>query len=257
MHAKVMPKLEETYHPGATLNLYAWQHPAPPTTTRCMFDRPPSPTQLSERYNKSIAERVALPSTPPAVSITLEKRLESSTRRVPHVWSVHVQGSSSHGVAMTTTTTCTTYPPQLVAKIYDPVFFDDEETQWHDPFIVRDFCVSNEIEAYRRLGSLQGTDMDTSLRHFLPSTAGQSTSFSSRKCREGTCVSLCLRTFHRMYASSIRMLSSMLRSVFFLTSSRAASARKTCIPGMSSCGRKSMCRYQYQERGSATQRDAC
>ncbi len=73
-------------------------------------------------------------------------------RRVPHVWTARVQGSSSHVGATATTTT---YPPQLVAKIYDPVFFDDEETQYDDPFVLRDFCVSCEVEAYRRIGPLQ------------------------------------------------------------------------------------------------------
>ena len=140
------PTLEETYHPGAALDLYSWQLPAPPTSTRRVFG--PTPTQLSERYNKSIAERVALPSTPPAVSITLEKRLDSSMRRVPHVWTARVvQDSSSHAGAMTTTTTTThtTYPPQLVAKIYDPVFFDDDETWNQDPFVLRDLNVYSEV----------------------------------------------------------------------------------------------------------------
>ncbi len=45
-------------------------------------------------------------------------------------------------------------------RIYDPVFFDDDETQWNDPFVVRDFSVSSaEVEAYRRLGPLQGTEV--------------------------------------------------------------------------------------------------
>src|SRR5216684_2075843 len=148
-----MPTLEETYHPGAALDLYAWEQPAPPTSTYRSYNNPPIPTQLSERYNKSIAERVALPSTPPAVSITLENRLDSSTRRVPHVWTARVQGSRlDAGVTTTTmTTTHTTYPQQLVANIYDPVFFDDDETQWDDPFVLRDLAVSCEVEAYQRL----------------------------------------------------------------------------------------------------------
>ena len=168
-----MPNLEETYHAGATLDLYAWQLPAPPTSTRCIYeDGPPCATQLSERYNKSISERVALPSTPPAVSIALEKRFDSSTHRVPHVWSARVQGSSSHAGAMTTTTR-TTYPPLLVAKIYDPVFFDDDETQWNDPFILRDLSVSCEVEAYRRLGPLQGTEVPRFYGYFAAALPAQ------------------------------------------------------------------------------------
>jgi hypothetical protein len=98
-----MPTLEETYYPGAALALYAWTPHAPPTSTeRAYNDGPPIPTQLSERYNKSIAERVTLPSTPPTVSITLENRLDSSMSRVTHVWTTRVQGSSSHVGATTT-----------------------------------------------------------------------------------------------------------------------------------------------------------
>lgn len=168
-----MSNLEETYHPGAVLDLYACQLPAPPTSTRLIYEVPPSPTQLSERYNKSIAERVALPSTPPAVSITLDKRCDSSMRRVPHVWTARVQGSSSHVGARATTTTHTTYPPQLVAKIYDPVFFDDDETQWDDPFFVRDLSVSCEVEAYRRLEPLQGTKVPRFYGYFATALPAQ------------------------------------------------------------------------------------
>ena len=169
-----IPKLDETYHPGAALDLYAWQLPTPPTSTRSTYeDGQPSPTQLSERYNKSIAERVTLPSTPPAVSITLEKRFDSSTRRVPHVWSARVQGSSSHAAAMTTTITTTAYPPRLVAKIYDPVFFDDDETQWADPFVLRDLSVSCEVEAYQRLGPLQGTKVPWFYGYFAAALPAQ------------------------------------------------------------------------------------
>jgi hypothetical protein len=167
----MLPTLKETYHPGATLDLYASQLPTPPTST--YEDGPPSPTQLGERYNKSIAERVTLPSTPPAVSITLEKRLNCSTRRVPHVWSARVQSSSSHAGATTTTTTRTTYPLQLVAKIYDPVFFDDDETKWADPFVLRDLSVSCEVEAYRRLEPLQGTEVPRFYGYFAAALPAQ------------------------------------------------------------------------------------
>ncbi|KAI0003707.1 hypothetical protein BJV74DRAFT_481281 [Russula compacta] len=170
----MQPNLEETYHPGVALDLYAWQLPAPPTSTRCTYeDGPPSATELSERYNKSIAERVALPSTPPTVSITLEKRYDSSTGRVSHVWTARVQGSSSHAGATTTTMTHTTYPPLLVAKIYDPVFFDDDETEWYDPFVLRDLSVACEVETYRRLGPLQGTEAPRFYGYFAAALPAQ------------------------------------------------------------------------------------
>jgi hypothetical protein len=167
-----MPTLEETYHPGAVLDLYSWQLPAPPTNTSLTHvNGRPVPTQLSERYNKSIAERVALPSTPPAVSIALEKRLASSMSRIAHVWTARVQGgggsnSSSHAGA-------TAYPPELVAKICDPVFFHDDETQWFDPFALRDLTISCEVEAYRRLGPLQGTKVPRFYGYFAAAVPAQ------------------------------------------------------------------------------------
>jgi hypothetical protein len=169
-----MPNLEETYYPGAVLDLYSWQLPAPPTNTDAdlIYDEnPPVPTRLRKRYKKSIDERVVLPSTPPAVSIILEMRLDSSMNRVPHVWTARVRGSSSPAGA--TTTIHTTYPPQLVAKIFDPVFFDDDETEWDDPFILRDLAVSSEAEAYRRLGPLQGTKVPRFYGYFAAEVPGQ------------------------------------------------------------------------------------
>jgi hypothetical protein len=79
-----IPNLEETYCPGAALDLYAWPHPAPPTSIEPKYTNGrPKRTKLIERYNKSVAQRVTLPSTPPAVSITLEKRLASSMSPCP------------------------------------------------------------------------------------------------------------------------------------------------------------------------------
>ena len=166
-----MPNLEETYCPGAALDLYAWPDPAPPTSIEPTYrDGRPKRTELIERYNESIAERVTLPSTPPAVSIILEKRLASSMSRVPHVWTALVQGGTSHAV---TTTTDATYPPQLVAKIFDPVFFDDEETRWTDPFAIRDHSIAAEVESYRRLASLQGTKVPRFYGFFAAVLPGQ------------------------------------------------------------------------------------
>src|SRR5713226_1137821 len=172
-----MPTLEETYHPGAALDLYAWQLPAPPTNIHTVHeDVKPIPTQLGERYNQSLAECVALLSPPPTVSITLEKRLDSSMCHVPHVWTAHVQGSSSGAgsTAMTTmTVTHTTYPPQLVAKIYDPVFFDNDKTEWDDPFVLRDLAVSCEVEAYQRLKPLQGMKVPRFYGYFAAAVPAQ------------------------------------------------------------------------------------
>jgi len=58
---------------------------------------------------------------------------------------------------MMMTMTHTTYPLQLVAKIYDPMFFDDNKTQWNHPFFLQDLSVPSEMEAYWQLGPLQET----------------------------------------------------------------------------------------------------
>ena len=91
--------------------------------------------------------------------------------RVPHVWTARVQGNSSPAGA--TTTLHATYPQELVAKIYDPVFFDDDETMWSDPFILSDHTISCEVEAYRRLEPLQGTEVPRFYGHFVAAVPGQ------------------------------------------------------------------------------------
>jgi len=56
---------------------------------------------------------------------------------------------------MMMTTTHTTYPLQLVAKIYNPMFFDNDKTQWNHPFFLWDLSVPSEMEEYQQLGPLQ------------------------------------------------------------------------------------------------------
>ncbi|KIM51786.1 hypothetical protein SCLCIDRAFT_1224147, partial [Scleroderma citrinum Foug A] len=73
----------------------------------------------------------------------------------------------------------TTYPPQLVAKIFDPVFFDSYDAEYTDPFILRDLSVSCEVEAYQRLECLQGKRVPRFYGHFvapLPSQDGRTIS---------------------------------------------------------------------------------
>ena len=165
-----LPVLEDTYHTGVTLKLYVWPTPARPENIRCSYKGAPPLTEFSDRYNTSITQRITLPSTPPNVSITLEQRFFSSMHRVPHVWSAHVQDSSSPAGS-----TEATYPPQLVAKIFDPVFFDYDALYAH-PFILRDLSVSCEVEAYQRLKYLQGKRVPRFYGHFvapLPSQDGR------------------------------------------------------------------------------------
>jgi hypothetical protein len=91
-----------------------------------------------------IADRVVLPkvlpSTPPDVSITLEKRLYSSMTRVPHIWTAHVQHTS-----FISGSPPSAYPPLLVAKIFDPTFVDSEISDYTDPLALRDKSVSCEV----------------------------------------------------------------------------------------------------------------
>jgi hypothetical protein len=171
-----IPTVEGTYHAGTVLDLYAWRPPARPDgpwSKQGQYDDISLlMTQHTDRYNKSVAERSTLPSTPPDVSITLEKRLSLSMRHVPHVWSARIQnGSPNPG----TTADLTTYPPLLIAKIFDPVFFDDDEAEWYDPFALCDIGVSSEVETYERLISLQGTKVPRFYGHFVaPLPSGDS-----------------------------------------------------------------------------------
>ena len=179
-----LPVLEDTYHTGVTLKLYAWPTPARPENIRCSYKGAPPLTEFSDRYNTSITQRITLPSTPPNVSITLEQRLLCSTHRVPHVWSAHVQDSSSPAGS-----TETTYPPQLVAKIFDPVFFDSYDAEYANPFILRDLSVSCEVEAYQRLECLQGKRVPRFYGHFvapLPSQDGRTISVLLLEHIQGT-----------------------------------------------------------------------
>ncbi|KAF7785178.1 hypothetical protein Agabi119p4_1343 [Agaricus bisporus var. burnettii] len=151
------PKLRKTYYQGLDLQLHA-SHPPPTPASNAglMKDSAIRYVKPIELYKQSIAERTVLPSTPPALTITLEKRLSTSTRRVPHVWTAHVRGKPSVN-GETTRTTETEYPPLLVAKIFDPVFFDGEDADLFDAFLVRDISVSSEVKSYEKLKHLQGT----------------------------------------------------------------------------------------------------
>lgn len=143
--------------------LYRWPPPISPEDTWCAYRAGASRmTEIADRYNKSIAERVTPPPTLPDVSVTLENRLESSFCRVPHVWTAHVQNSTSPD-----TSTATTYPTLLTAKIFDPIFIDSGDAEYADPFSLRDLSVSREVDAYRRLEPLQGTRVPRFYGHFI------------------------------------------------------------------------------------------
>ncbi|KIM58282.1 hypothetical protein SCLCIDRAFT_1218811, partial [Scleroderma citrinum Foug A] len=111
----------------------------------CSYKGVPPLTEVSDRYNTSITQRITLPPTPPNMSITLEQHLLCSTHCVPYIWSAHIQNSSSPARS-----TEATYPPQLVAKVFDPVFFDSYDAEYANPFILHNLSVSCEVEAYQR-----------------------------------------------------------------------------------------------------------
>ena len=144
------PTLEETYYTGSSIQLYLGKPPVLPD-----HDHDVHPTT-------EIADRVALPSTPPDLSITLEKRLYSSMSRIPHVWTAHVQHTSPLPGGPPSP-----YPPLLVAKIFDATFVDEEISDYTDPFALRDKSVSCEVEAYRIIESLQGTVVPRFYGHFI------------------------------------------------------------------------------------------
>ncbi|KAK0450284.1 uncharacterized protein EV420DRAFT_1646522 [Desarmillaria tabescens] len=153
-----VPSLKSTYYAGASLQLYSHAPPERPANERCSYQKDAlRMIRIEDRLNTFIARRVPIPSIPANVSIILDKRLLSSTRRIPHVWTAHVQDSSPN----------TRYPPTIVAKIYDPVYFDSGEAEFFDPFALRDLTVSRETEAYRRLRHLQGTKIPRFYGHFV------------------------------------------------------------------------------------------
>ncbi|OBZ79753.1 hypothetical protein A0H81_01326 [Grifola frondosa] len=158
MSTPVVPSLENTYKAGIALQLYLHPPPDRPVNEWCDYkENAPLMTDIVDRLNASITHRVPLPSTPADISITLDKRLVSSMRRIPHVWTARVQGSS----------TDTVYPPVIVAKIYDPVYVDSADAEYADPFALLDLTVSREVEAYRRLERLQGTKVPRFYGHFV------------------------------------------------------------------------------------------
>ncbi|KAK0452888.1 uncharacterized protein EV420DRAFT_1337034, partial [Desarmillaria tabescens] len=55
----------------------------------------------------------------------------------------------------------------MVAKIYDPVYFDSEEAEYFDPFILLDLYVSRETHAYQHLKSLYSIKVPHFYGHFI------------------------------------------------------------------------------------------
>jgi len=65
-------------------------------------------------------------------------------------------------------------PRTIVAKIVDPVYINDEEARWYNPFAIRDIVVGQEVEAYHRLQDLQGMAVPRFYGHFITHLSTQS-----------------------------------------------------------------------------------
>jgi len=89
-------------------------------------------TKIANRYKKSIAERI----TPPPFRIFPSLLKPVLNLALPQVWTAHVQNSPSLG-----TSTATTYPALLMAKIFDPISIDSVDAQDADPFSLRDLSM--------------------------------------------------------------------------------------------------------------------
>ncbi|SJL14599.1 uncharacterized protein ARMOST_18062 [Armillaria ostoyae] len=140
--SKAVPSLESTYFSGASLQPY-----------------PRLPPDYPENDWGAYAEARSVPIPPRTanVSIILDKRLLYSTRRISHVWTAHVHNPLPNA----------TYPSTVVAKIYDPIYFDSGEAEYFDPFSFLDLYVSKETQAYQRLQRLYGTKVPRFYGHFV------------------------------------------------------------------------------------------
>jgi hypothetical protein len=68
----------------------------------------------------------------------------------------------------------------LVAKIFDPVYFLDQDGYEKHPGLYVDFCLANETEAYDRLSNIQGTS-----HSFRNATAATSVRFRAKTGTSG------------------------------------------------------------------------
>jgi hypothetical protein len=155
-----VPHLEDTYHVGLPLSLYSYRPPDPPADRdeMCPYKEDESKlTDIVDRFNLSVAQRITTPNTAPDVLVTLEQRISCGEGRIPHVWIANVQCCSES----------VSYPSKIVAKIYDPVYFDSEEAEYGNPFTLRDLSVANEVGAYQSLKPLYGSSVPRFYGHFI------------------------------------------------------------------------------------------
>ncbi|KAK0201328.1 hypothetical protein DFS33DRAFT_1359054 [Desarmillaria ectypa] len=149
------------YRPEAVFELYPCSPPRCPPHDQCMYTEDALRLEKTEGlYAASITHRIPLPpDTQPSETIALRKKLCGGFReeRVTHVWTATRGGEGGE---------------MVIAKIFDPLYFIDPY-EGTDPFPFVDLSVSREVEAYRRLQSLQGTQVPRFLGLFVSSLPSQ------------------------------------------------------------------------------------
>ncbi|KAK7465297.1 hypothetical protein VKT23_005276 [Stygiomarasmius scandens] len=155
----VVPSFMSTYYTGASLHLHLHEPPEPPKNPRCTLeDRGKALRDIQDRYKTSVGRRVPLSAAPEAY-ITLDQSLQINHHRFAHVWSARIHSASG----------ASSFPEIVVAKIFDPVYYDDDDLVWLDPFSRSDLSIWNEVNSYRRLASLQGKNVPRFYGHFVAS----------------------------------------------------------------------------------------
>ncbi|KAK0442528.1 uncharacterized protein EV420DRAFT_1077386 [Desarmillaria tabescens] len=165
-HLPVIPLPSEVsdpdtlYRPNAHFELYPCPPPRCPPHDQCMYTE--SSLRLEKTsglYAASLTHRIPIPpSSQPSETIVLCEKLCGGFReeRVTHVWTA-TRGAEGQTV---------------IAKIFDPLYFIDPY-EGTDPFPFVDLSVSREVEAYRRLESLQGTKVPQFLGLFVSPSPSQ------------------------------------------------------------------------------------
>ncbi|KAK7465296.1 hypothetical protein VKT23_005275 [Stygiomarasmius scandens] len=158
LNSDVVPSFEATYYSGTALQLFPYEAPSPPNDLECeLEDKGKALLDVRSRYRTSVGRRINLTTTP-ELYITLDKSLQINHHRFAHVWSVQVRSNSA-----------TPFPEIAVAKIFDPVYYDDDDLVWLDPFSRSDLSVWNEVNSYQRLAPMQGKYVPRFHGHFVAS----------------------------------------------------------------------------------------
>ncbi|KAK7465295.1 hypothetical protein VKT23_005274 [Stygiomarasmius scandens] len=156
----VVPGFEASYSTGTALHLHLREPPELPKNLECNLENEEQALlDIKDRYNVSVERRITLPLTPPHLSIILDNPLQINHHRFAHVWTARVHPASNSP----------SLPEIVVAKIFDPVYYDNDDLVWLDPFSESDLSIWNEVNSYRRLSSMQGMNIPRFYGHFVAS----------------------------------------------------------------------------------------